>query len=146
MAEDENTGTPGLQTEFNYAFDVLKLIGWNWRIVKQARIEGNYVAMKRAMDNNRLDIQLYVPEMKKEFQTRFYEHIDNINKVLKMYINIKEEYEAVKDVSLQNNLSQTTSLLIKDLETYEMLIKDVIHFKKMDMPEKEDVTMAVLED
>jgi hypothetical protein len=143
---NENNNPVGLQTEFNYAIDILRLIGWNWRIVKTSRISQDYVAMKSALDNIRLDIQLYIKELGKEFESKFYDHLYNVDKFLNIYLYLKEQLQEKKDIETRNALHHITIQLIQGLEKYELLIKEVIHFKKMDMPEKEDITMAVLED
>ncbi len=143
---NENPNPVGLQTEFNYAIDILRLIGWNWRIVKTSRISQDYISMKNGLDNIRLDIQLYIKELGPEFAAKFFKHLSDVDRYLNIYVYLKEELQDKKDIATRNALNSIITSLRSSLETYELLIKEVIHFKKMDMPEKEDITMAVLED
>ncbi len=143
---DQNDNPVSLQTEFNYAIDILRMMGWMWRMVKMARLQEDYVSMKNALDNIRMDIQLYIPELGKDFQKEFNENLILVAKNLSVYLHMREQLQDRKDTATRNALNLITSRLRNTLENYERLIKKVIHFKKMDMPEKQDIGMAVLED
>ncbi len=145
MAE-ENSSPLGLQTEFNYAIDILRMMGISWRIVKVSRINEDYLSMKNALDNIRMDIQIYIPELGDKFEKEFFDKLTYVSKILSVYLNIKEQFMDKKDTSTRNAVNVITKKLKDCLEEYELLIKKVIHFKKMDMPEKEDMGMAVMED
>ena len=133
-------------SQFNAAYDnLIKLFGWLYETDRYYDF-GNYYRMKRILDNVWRIMDMFIRERDKEWQVKFYALREKLNGLVKVYTYMEaqvQDYKKVNDRIVFNNINNS---LGEGCEQYELMLRDLIHFKNMDLPEKEDITMAVLED
>jgi hypothetical protein len=134
------------ETEFNSSAATLQRIHYSFLMKNQLMLKKDYVGVKECLDMNMMEIDIYIKEMSKEFQTKFNEVLTDLNKKLANYSNITTEMRlgrsmAENIVSAFNSTAlQTKELLLK----YEKMIRQVMNKKKLLLTDKQYAGEAAL--
>ena len=135
------------QTEFNMAIATQQRIDHNIKMSHDALAMGDLITYKRFLDRNWLEVDYYIrKEFSDEFQNKFYQLRNTINKRFNNFVGLRIELKNTHEYATKNILGRTTNNLEKELQDYEMMIREVLIKKGILNIEKEDITMAVLED
>lgn len=127
---------PGSVSQFNAAIDNLaKLSLWQYA-AEICYSRGDYYNMKLNLDNVWLRMDVYIPEMSKEWQTEFYKLRGELNKCMKAYNVMMYELEQKKQINDRTTLTDIKNQIGEDCITYFRLLRQVIKKKGMDIPEK----------
>lgn|SRR3990167_6900084 len=146
MADPITSHISNNPSQFNAAYDNLsKLFGWLYEADRWSEQE-NYYRMKKVLDNVWKIMDMFIKEREKDWQVKFYDLRRRINDILKIYSYMELKVIDHKTINDRNVLSKIKLTLGDLCDEYELMLRDLIHFKNMDLPEKEDITMAVLED
>ena len=138
MADGFENGTNQVEsvTQFNSAIDNLsKLSFWQYA-AEICYSRGNYYDMKLNLDNVWLRVDLYIPEMTIEWQTKFYRLKKKIDYNFKTFRYISDAVSHKKQVNDQIIKNKVEAELGESCIEYLRMLRQVIHKKKMDMPEK----------
>lgn len=135
------------QTEFNMAIATQQRIDHNIKVAHDAMAAGDLITYKRYLDRNWLEVDYYInKEFSQEFKKDFYDLQNTINKRLNSFISLRIDLKNDHDYSTKNVLAHTIYIFEIELQRYELKIREVLIKKGMLNIEKEDITMAVLED
>jgi hypothetical protein len=127
------------ETKFNMAFATMQRI--NECLVLYARYSytRDAINMYYALKNLFIELEIYVDAMKDSkipyFKETLYSKRTEVEKYLRSYQNMEiifSESKMIRDGEAQKHLK---NVLIDNLEDYNILLRKIISFKKLGMPE-----------
>lgn len=127
------------ETKFNMAFATMQRINECLVLYSRFSYQKDVINMYHALDNLYVELEVYVdamtaskiPNFKLDLMTKQVEVI----KYLKSYQNMEIAFSESKKMSDGEALKHLKNILIDSLKDYNILLRKIISFKKLGMPE-----------
>lgn len=127
------------ETKFNMAFATMQRINECLVLYSRFSYQRDVLNMYYALKNLYIELEIYVDAMKDskipDFKILLYAKKMEVDKYLKSYQNLDIIFTESKKMSDMEATKHLKNLLFEYLEDYNILLRKIISFKKLGMPE-----------